>query len=104
MGVGYTGLTGTDLDWQSTIELNALDPSYQTSGVNTLAPMADRTAISRARDVARVEEQADGPTGQQDQDAGDLERMLRDIEDLLEFHAPDRRTVRTRQGPRRARR
>jgi hypothetical protein len=37
LGVGYTGSTGTDLSWQQTIDLNQIDPMYQTAGVNTLA-------------------------------------------------------------------
>lgn len=30
LGVGYTGSTGTDLDWGSSINLNQLDPKYQS--------------------------------------------------------------------------
>ncbi len=41
LGVGYTGLTGKDLDWQTGIDLNALDPIYQTAGVNTLSSVAN---------------------------------------------------------------
>jgi hypothetical protein len=30
LGVGYTGLTGTDQDWQGDININQLDPTYQS--------------------------------------------------------------------------
>jgi hypothetical protein len=36
LGVGYTGLTGRDLDWQTTININQLDPKYQTLVPDTL--------------------------------------------------------------------
>ncbi len=35
--VGYNGLTGRNLSWTGTININQLDPKYQSSGVNTLA-------------------------------------------------------------------
>ncbi len=41
LGVGYTGSTGTDLSWAQTIDLNQIDPSYQTAGVNTLGNVAN---------------------------------------------------------------
>ncbi|OFW26897.1 MAG: hypothetical protein A3H97_21855 [Acidobacteria bacterium RIFCSPLOWO2_02_FULL_65_29] len=30
LGIGYTGLTGTDQDWQADININQLDPKYQS--------------------------------------------------------------------------
>ena len=36
VGAGYTGLTGSDLSYQTTININQLDPKYQTAGINTL--------------------------------------------------------------------
>ncbi|MFN8065123.1 MAG: TonB-dependent receptor [Vicinamibacterales bacterium] len=36
VGAGYTGLTGSDLSYQTTININQLDPKYQTMGINTL--------------------------------------------------------------------
>ncbi len=36
LGVGYTGSTGTDLAWSTGLDINALDPIYQNSGINTL--------------------------------------------------------------------
>ena len=40
VSVGYTGLTGSNLSWggssNATININQLDPKYQTSGFNTL--------------------------------------------------------------------
>ena len=41
LGVGYTGLTGKDQDWHTGLDLNALDPTYQTAGVNTLSSVAN---------------------------------------------------------------
>ncbi len=40
VSVGYTGLTGTNLSWggsgDATVNINQLDPKYQTAGINTL--------------------------------------------------------------------
>ncbi len=36
LGVGYTGSTGTDLSWGTGLDLNALDPIYQSLVANTL--------------------------------------------------------------------
>jgi trimeric autotransporter adhesin len=36
LGAGYTGLTGRNLDWQTTININQLDPKYQTLVPDTL--------------------------------------------------------------------
>lgn len=36
LGIGYTGLTGRDLDWGTTININQLDPEYQTLVADTL--------------------------------------------------------------------
>jgi hypothetical protein len=36
LGVGYTGLTGKDLDWQTSININQLDPKYQALVPDTL--------------------------------------------------------------------
>jgi trimeric autotransporter adhesin len=45
MSVGYTGLTGSNLSWggsdNATININQLDPIYQTAGVNTLQRVAN---------------------------------------------------------------
>jgi trimeric autotransporter adhesin len=35
--IGYTGLTGRNLSWSGSININQLDPKYLTSGINTLA-------------------------------------------------------------------
>ena len=39
-----------------------------------------------ARQVACIDDQADDTAGQEDRDAGDLECVLSDIQDLLELH------------------
>jgi trimeric autotransporter adhesin len=36
LGAGYTGLTGRNLDWQTTININQLDPKYQALVPDTL--------------------------------------------------------------------
>jgi len=36
LGIGYTGLTGKDLDWGTTININQLDPKYQQLVPDTL--------------------------------------------------------------------
>ena len=35
--VGYTGLTGRNLSWSGSVNINQLDPKYLTSGLNTLS-------------------------------------------------------------------
>jgi hypothetical protein len=41
VSVGYTGLTGSNMSWggsgDAQVNINQLDPKYQTSGINTLA-------------------------------------------------------------------
>jgi trimeric autotransporter adhesin len=42
LGIGYTGLTGRDLDWSANININQLDPKYQSMAENyTLASVAN---------------------------------------------------------------
>ncbi len=41
VGIGYTGLSGRDLDWQTDININQLDPIYQTLVPNTLVQVAN---------------------------------------------------------------
>ncbi len=41
LGVGYTGSTGSDLSYSTNIELNQIDPAYQTLVANTSANVAN---------------------------------------------------------------